>query len=71
MQWGIKMRKLDDETSHLNITVPMSLMKKISEFRRRQTDFPNVSETLRRLLARGLEHDAAERKTQMRRGVNQ
>jgi len=42
--------KLDDEIQRLNMVAPVSWVKKIDDWRRREPDLPNLSEAIRRLV---------------------
>ncbi len=55
--------KLDDDIKRLNIVAPISWVKQIDDWRRRQPELPNFSEALRRLVEIGLE---AEKKAKRR-----
>lgn len=48
--------KIDDEVRRLNVVASVSLIKRIDEWRRREPDIPNISESIRRLLELGLEN---------------
>ena len=43
------MKKLEAETKRVHMIVPMSWVKRIDKWRRKQEDTPNFSEAVRRL----------------------
>ena len=47
--------KLDDETKRINMVASAAWIKKIDDWRRQQSDLPNISEAIRRLVDIGLE----------------
>lgn len=49
------MKKLEEKTKRLNMVVPASWMERIDSWRSKQSDLPNVSEAIRRLVELGLE----------------
>lgn len=49
--------KLDDDTKRLNIVVPATWARRVDDWRRRQTDLPNFSEAVRRLVEIALERE--------------
>jgi len=54
MQEG-NMKKLEKDTKRLNMVVAASWMDKIDNWRSKQPDLPNISESVRRLVDLGLE----------------
>jgi len=56
------MQKVEEESGRLHMAVPMSWLRKIDAWRRRQPDLPNRSEAVRRLVDAGMNHKARERK---------
>jgi hypothetical protein len=48
------MKKPEIETRRLTMALPVTTLKKIDDWRRKEPDLPNVSEALRRLIERGL-----------------
>ena len=46
-----------DEIQRLNMVAPAAWMKKIDDWRRRELDFTNLSEAIRRLVEMGLENE--------------
>jgi len=55
MQAGKAMKKLDDSVRRLHMIVPTSLIKKVDRWRQQDSEVPNLSEAIRRLIEAGLE----------------
>jgi len=45
----------DADTKRINMMAPIPWLKKIDDWRRQQSDLPNISEAIRRLVDAGLE----------------
>jgi len=45
----------DDETGRVTITAPKAWLRKLDDWRRKQSDLPNMSEAIRRLVDAGLD----------------
>jgi hypothetical protein len=54
-------QKLDDEIQRLNMVAPVSWVKKIDDWRRKQPDLPGLSAAIRRLVEIGLEAAKSDR----------
>ena len=62
MGYKLKMpKKLADAVQRIALMIPTDLVKRVNQWRGRQTDVPSLSEAVRRLIEMGLGADAMGR----------
>jgi hypothetical protein len=61
-------KKLADAVTRIALMIPVDLVKKVNQWRGRQSDVPSLSEGVRRLIEMGLEADRDAAKQDKKKG---